>query len=636
MAYTFQLIEGSETAIDLHLNDPGWTLLDNTLRLSDPEPIRTWGGRLQDKLVREEEGKRIMPMNLALKGSTMDNLIDRANALRERLRHAARYRKDGWGDEVFLEVKPTSGTHTVRFPVLTGEIDMGRLYARCNEPNTAVDEIPVLLYCEPYWEDDSIYTLENYVDNPGWWRWAAAPGDSWTEVNGADVTSTQDTTYYEVMGYSLKQVYIVDAVNDTGVISDAITVTADTAYYFQVRNYRAAGCDTLTARVYDASNAAVIAASALTFDGAAGAWDKQGVSFTTPAGCVSVQIELYCLAANSVAGGTAYWDAVYLEPRSDAPTGWSSGRNLTNELDAADQINVLCVTEIPGEVEAEARLDLTLTNGGQYFHLARRTQDSPHDFIWELFGADAVVTAGDAACKDTTLVADAAAPGGQRVRCTFAGTQTMDLRCYWDISTNLSSYYGKFAIAVLARKTGVSDTVTMRIDTLGENAYWRQSGVETIDVPAATVWELLTGWNIMSFPIGGHDNDSWGAGNYWRIRIWAATDGTPTDELYIAGVYLIPLNQDYLVSGGVSLAAGFLLSIKELDGDRGAFPYSSASGTYYGGLGAVGTYPLLSPEIENWLYLIMADSANEVTITDAATASITYRPRGIFLRGSDP
>jgi len=360
MAYICQLTNGTDS-IDLQYNAIGFSLLDRGIQIGHPQRVSLYGGQLELELVRTEDGKRHVPLALDVKGSTGQDLIDRVNELEAMLRDAASYHCDNTGTEVFLSVKIDDATYGVLLPVLEGEINTNDLYSKCSEPNSLITELPVMVTCEPYWEADATGRLENYIDNPGFWR-GAAPGDSWAEVNAGDVASTIDTTIYEVMGQSLKQVYIVDAVNDTGVISDAQTVVASTEYYFEARNYRAAGCDVLTAQVYDATAGAVIATSVLTFNGATGAWVKDGVAFTTPVGCVSVQIELYCLAVNSVAAGTAYWDAIYLEPRSDAPTGWISGRNLVNHLDDdADHLNVVCVTEIPGEVEAEAKIGMGLT-----------------------------------------------------------------------------------------------------------------------------------------------------------------------------------------------------------------------------------------------------------------------------------
>jgi len=650
MAYTCQLTEGSLAAINLMYTaagTAGYSLLAGGIKIGRPEEHDTWGGQLEDKLVRSQDGKRVIPLELSLEGSDGVDMIDRINALQERLDHAKRYQTEGWGDPVYLNLSPNDSPYTVRFLVLKGVLDTDKFYELGREDADKLDSLPVILTCEAYWEGDDTGTLENYIDNPGFWR-GAAPGDSWTEVNGGDVTSTIDTTIYEVMGRSLKQVYVVDNANDTGVISDAQTVVASTEYYFEARNYRVAGCDVLTAQVYDATHGAALAASVLTFNGATGAWVKDGVAFTTPAGCVSVQIELYCLAADSVAAGTAYWDAIYLEPRSDAPTGWISGRNLVNHLDAgADHLNVLCVTEIPGEREAEVKYTVRLDDQTSRLRLGKRTRSDPHNFIWHLTPCGAHTTAEgaaggacapgliDALCRDSDKIVDATSPSGSRITVSFAGFQSMQPRCYWDITDDLTSYYGKFALYVIAKMSGGTDTATMEIGMTDETSHQGRRLLEGVGIDIKGIsWSLYDGWQVWMFRIGTHDNDLFGTGNNWRIELWASTDGIPTDELHIAGAYLTPLDEGILVAGTGIMAVGADFIIKKMDGDRGAFAYSTATDTYYANLGAVGQYPLVNPKVENYIYLV---SASPVwVLDDAFHVSLQYRPRGVFLRGSNP
>jgi len=69
--------------------------------------------------------------------------------------------------------------------------------------------------------------------------------------------------------------------------------------------------------------------------------------------------------------------------------------------------------------------------------------------------------------------------------------------------------------------------------------------------------------------------------------------------------------------------------------DRGVFVHRTDTAKHYSHYGAVGSYPKLTPEIENWLYFISSQSAG-VDITDLITVGIKYRARGIFLRGTNP
>lgn len=660
MAFLCRLVDGT-AHIDLFYSvDAGWAMLEKGLEPNDPERRELWGGYLEDQLVRQEDGKRVIPLKLQGKWTTPDLLIDAVNALEEMLRHAARYRKDGWGSEVFLEFQLHNATYAVRYPVCSGSIDKNDLMNACgsmmesgHRVTKALVEVGITLVCENYWESTATYTLENYINNPGFWR-GAVPGDSWTEVDvGGVLTLSWETTIWEVMGRSLKWVIAADAINSPGIDGGNITVLASTDYYFECRGYHTAGCDRITAYVYDVTHAAPLAPTVLYFNNGDNAWEKLGVTFTTPVGCVSVRITMNRNNADSTAGvKTFYCDAFYLGPGTTAPVGWSSGRNLVNHLDAdPDNLNVLCVTEIPGEVEAEARFDVTMGATNGEIRIAKRTRDNPYNFIWELQAADAYATVDahfgltDATCIDSLKEDDATAPGGHRITVTFAGDQTMKLRCYWNITTNLASYYGKYAVAFLLRASAATDVIKVQMyANLNGLSSWLQSGdvSGTATTAPANEWELMDGWSVISWPIGTHLDDLWAAGNAWRIELHASITGTAAwDNLYVAGAYLIPLDEAYEIAGnsaGGAFQANMIAYLCDLDGDRGAYTYSAATTRYYSNVGMVGGHPGLTPEIDNWLYFILDNVGGlpDVDITDTITVSTTYRPRGIFLRGSNP
>jgi hypothetical protein len=578
------------------------------------------------------------------------------NALEERLRHAARYRIEGWGDEVFLRIQPDNATYGIDLPVISGMIDKSNIYQVCNMPMsgghrqlTRANSLPVTVVCEPYWEATETYTLENYVRNSGFWRGTTAPGDNWNEVDPAgNLTLAWEATIWEVMGRSLKWTLAPDPVNSIGINSSQIVVTGDTEYYFEVRGYHTAGCDGVGAYVYDDTHLAWIPASFLYFDNQDDAWEKLGVSFTTPVGCVLAHVTIERNAASSSPGDkTFYCDAVYLTEGTDAPTGWSSGRDLVNCLDdTAGNINVLCVTEIPGEVEAEVKLTIDNDASTTYLRSASRTRDDPHNFIWQLTPCAAYTTAeggvGAACtpgltfvgCLDSDKIVDATSPSGSRVNVSFAGTQTAALRCKWHITDDLASYYGMFLLLLIAKMEGTTDKATV---------YWQLSDEGNTEGPiirkeiSGTTWTLYDGFEQFSFPVGTRDNDLFGAGNEWQIRLYASTDGTPTDDLHIAGAFLVPIDEHHYIGGsGNPFGATADMIVKDMDGDRGLFAHSSVTDTYWPNQGLLGSVTLLSPEVENYLYVLGLGDAQAYTLTDGHVVSVEYRPRGKFLRGSNP
>jgi len=350
-------------------------------------------------------------------------------------------------------------------------------------------------------------------------------------------------------------------------------------------------------------------------------------------------------SGDSTAGNKMFYcDAFYLAPGTNAPTGWCSGRNLVNCLDdTADNINVLCVAEIPGEVDAEIKATVELADETRYLRVAKRTRDTPPDFIWELNADTAYTTADahygltDATCIDSLKENDATSPVAHRISVTFAGDPTMQQRCYWDITSNLISYYGAFVVFVVARVTGTTDTINMEI-RFSEDPLWNEIGGTIEQRIAATNWTLHDGWEVFSFRIGTHDNDLFGTGNNCRLMLYAENNGT-TDDLYIAGAYWVPIDEGLLIAGsdGGTFAGGSSqMIIKDMDGDRGVFGYGTVSDTYYANLGSVGGYPLLEPKVENWWYFVTTGNDDLWVFNDAYSVAVQYRPRGIFLRGSNP
>ena len=93
------------------------------------------------------------------------------------------------------------------------------------------------------------------------------------------------------------------------------------------------------------------------------------------------------------------------------------------------------------------------------------------------------------------------------------------------------------------------------------------------------------------------------------------------------------LDEGHLFAGGALFAAGTDMIIKHMDGDRGLFAYGPVTDTYYPNLGTVGSYPLITPKVENYFYFVGITST--YTLDDTYGVSIQYRPRGVFLRGTN-
>jgi len=334
---------------------------------------------------------------------------------------------------------------------------------------------------------------------------------------------------------------------------------------------------------------------------------------------------------------------------SNVPTGWKSSDYLMNHYDRdANTVNFLSACDIPGEVDAECRMNLHTIYQASNIRVTRKTMNSPCAFVWQLIPCEGYIF-GEAGggctpgltdnvnCIDSDKIADGTSPSNSAIEVDFVNLN-MVLRAYWDISTNLSSYYGRYAFVVLAKQTpGVTDTIKIRMIAHAPTAYWTQDGTSEISttLAAAGDWPIVEGWNIFTFPVGQDRRDFFSAGNRWRIELHASSTGT-TDDLHIAGVYLVPLEQMSISGHSTFLVmqANFDGWISNLDGDKSFTMYSPTTDRYYSNTGYVGVLPTITPEIENYFYLIF-NRGGSVDIDEGMTCGLTYRPRGIFLRGTN-
>ena len=664
------------TEIDLYYRAADdWSMLNQGISINDPAIKEIWGGELEDKLVHRSEGKRVIPMELNLEAASADSLIDDVNGLEEMLRHAARYRIDGWGGEVFLQFKTDNATHYVWYPVITGRIDKRNLMKKCCS-DEVIDSVPATIICEAYWESPFTYDLSNLLDNPGFEEWNAGICDSepdcWTDhesLAAGTGTNQQETDTVEEGCEALRiEVAGINNADYKGVYQDLGAAAgsgrvSDDVEYTLLAWVQNEAITNGVIQVYAVGSVSGTLGTAISSGAANADYTMYECQFTPSGGDAAGNVYIFARILGTVNGcsGIAHIDKMLVMEGSNVPTGWMSSSYLTNHYDRdPNTVNFFSVCDIPGEVDAECDVMLTMDDTEGEIYVSQRTRNQPCEFIWQLIPCEAHTTAEggvggacqpgltDAACIDSDKIIDASAPSGSRIEISFAN-QTMQQRCYWDIgldalARDLISYYGKFAVILLCETSGNTDTIGIKVRGLENGlgpAMPAHIIAQTTTTAPANEWNMVTGWSILEFPIGTHQDNRWDAGNFWRISVYAETDGVPTDTLYIAGAYLVPLDERYLVAGddlGQAFGSTMDVHIHNLDGDRGVFPHSFTTNRDYSNVGAVGQYPQLVPEIQNWLYFILANigTQSDVDITDTATAAITYRPRGIFLRGTNP
>jgi hypothetical protein len=128
---------------------------------------------------------------------------------------------------------------------------------------------------------------------------------TWVETAGDGVIAAETTDPY--WGTEAAKL-TAGATANTEITQASITTIASTKYYL---TFWTKGDGTNAGRysIYDVSNAAYIVTNVSTAVTGTG-WTKYQVSFTTPASCIQIRIELECPAAS---GGIAYFDQVSVD-----------------------------------------------------------------------------------------------------------------------------------------------------------------------------------------------------------------------------------------------------------------------------------------------------------------------------------
>jgi len=606
-------------------------------------------------------------MELNLESADADTLIADVNGLEEMLRHASAFRTEGKQSgysEVFLQFKTGDATHSVWYPVLCGQIDKTALMKACGS-DRLIDKVPVIIMCEAYWESLYTYDLENLLDNPGFEEWndgiCDSQPDCWTNmvsITGGSGTNNQET---EVVEEGCKALRIeVEGINNNDYKGVEQNSTARVRAYSEytllawVQNEDISAVADIRVDAYAPAVRTMCTAISSGLPNAE--YTLYSCQFTPDLTDIAagIIIRAYIDATATPCTAQARIDKMLVMETSNVPVGWMSSSYLTNHYDRdPNEVNFLSVCDIPGEVDSELRLDLVSDGALTTLHLAKRTREKPCNFIWQLLPCDAYTEAESAGppcnpnlvhalAKDSDKLIAGTSPCGCYVDVDFALVQNMAVRCWWEIKPaiieQLESYSGKFAVAVLADKSMDTDSVHMQVYAYADHSFFLQGQIiNQVVLPAD--WGIISGFSVFSFPPGAHDRQQWDQGNEWRIGIRASITGAaPWDHLMIAGVLLIPLDEAYCVAGaGFELSIGDEISISDLDGIEGmlAIADTGVDRRFYSNIGYVGKIPGLTPKVENYLYFLWRDDIGTI-IANTMKVTARYRPRGIFLRGTNP
>ncbi len=318
--------------------------------------------------------------------------------------------------------------------------------------------------------------------------------------------------------------------------------SADT-YVHQAHNVGTYGAYTLTLhsrgdgtnagryRIYDTDNAADI--TALTSTGIPGAvYGQVTDSFTVPAGCGNVRIELHCPTAN---GGICYFDDIFLTLDAHDIVG-----------DVGARIAELTLDPFAGDLFGRVWIGLRSAN--------RHASLVNFEATWECEDG----TLNDGGGGESGIQIDAASDVNGASPGSGSGSyvEVVETDLNWDdewhlvldidldqITANEADNFGTFLWLLRAQITAGTWEVQLRYgcELMGDDDYKR--GVIT-EVGDAT-------WNIYETDIQGipiHDRRAFalpaGADAGFSVQIWAQrTDGA--GDLYLDALYPIPIDEGF-------------------------------------------------------------------------------------------
>lgn len=540
------IISDGTTSVDFYGGLPGFNVQNAPLIGIDyPADITTFAEsaiRSGASIISRFWRNRQVIIPFMVQGATQDDLEDRIRTLNLLLRKASDYWIKNWGNRVTLRYRKPNATTLSYLDVFHGRV---RFPHDRRVGSRLIADGTLELTCSYYFYPGSNYTLRNFCQNPSFEE-GSAPGDSWTEENGADVTTALDTTIYKYGLQSLKMITVLDAGNDTGAYSDTITVTASTNYYVQAWGYHNTG-DKVSLEVWDNSNSSWITLSTdVCWDDADDTWYKRGVGFTTPISCVAIIIYIHVESGDSSAGATFYLDGVYLGPGSTAPVGWASCLALQNHWDTgADDINYIDFEDIPGDIPARTEMVITPATGKDDYTRLQAFTRSREAAGFRIGSGGSVYEAEDADDDyGGAPTVDSACSGGDRVRWSADISTEANVLQFQNGSGLTKESFGRFKVFARTRdiKAATNLSLRFRIQVIGSGGASMDVDGDLISVPNRNASDHFALVDLGEFeipPIETRENATYGT--YFYVR--AKRTDTSTDNWDIDCLFIMPIDE---------------------------------------------------------------------------------------------
>lgn len=631
MAFSVVLTDGV-TDVDLYYSAAaGISLLDEGLKPGRPEDRSLYGGLAQDILIRSLKGRRQVPLELHVEGSSDDDLLNRINQLEHLVRKAEDFAILGYGDEVFLEFKLSAATYTSRFPILGCDLDVDRLMSVFVKDIQVVDRVPFVLTCKPYWESKTLFSLNNYLKTPHFEEDTNSDGraDNWSSVG---VTTALDTTIYLIGKQSQK--VVTDEAGDDSIYSDNVTET-ETSGVAYAWVYVASG-DEVAVELWDATTttlkdtALYSAADWATKVGADGnTWKRLVVSSDSLASGNLHGLRIIRRTGDATQVTTFYVDQCYFEfGRTDTPVGWMSFRDIENHDDTdVGDISYVDFADIPGDVDAIIKLKVKNTSGANQdiLHVFMDDEINRYQSHYEAedlpYGSPGTAEAGNSNGKYTTVNVSQEGPTASNPlgRIDLAASTAEELRGEFRLlgrarDENLWPIEGRFRFRVNAFE---SSTITL------EYGEWRiGSDQELMDFGS---FKIQPDWLRGLSPC--------------RLSILIEGQRRPGEaafDQYMDYFFLAPLYQSVVIR---NVQTAWVVAANEhfmIDSESGVCYLVSADETYVEfTFSYTGNIITLPPRKPLRIYFLQGDNDQDYEIDASMRVTVEFRARGIHLMGTE-
>ena len=450
---------------NLLLNDGKVYSIQNA-SMPPPPLARQMGGanifRDGEEFIASRYANRVITLTLLIQGTSEADLRDNIRAL-----YAEVYAED----TNVLEYRSLGSSTSLYFDTFRGEMDVaaspdGMWAARLAE------NVLVTLPAKPFARGAEV-RLKNLCRNASLDRDANGDGtpDYWNLAGTA--TLSLDTAHRK---YGIRSVKIVGAAANDSVYSNAITITASTAYAASFQTWVRTG--TLEIRVAG-NNSGELASITTTAD----KWNRGTLTFTTGAADATIYIEFRQSGTTNV---DAFVDGVYIGQHATAPAGWCAYRGLVNHTDDdAGDVSYFDVADIPGDVPATCAFGIDDADASGTIRTS----------IWGVVEGsyallfDHIYEAEDISGIGGTTEVDATASGGECQRLTTGSGFDVPVIPAGGTLEQLETYRGRYY--VYARVRANADGQYFGIKIRAKTGNWWPDWQEQVTELSMNSWGLV-------------------------------------------------------------------------------------------------------------------------------------------------